>query len=232
MRVLAVGVYLADRDNRRQHIAEILSHATTLDVTLRWTGIGLAPASRPADPDDHFVTRRAPRFKLLNDMLRDAADFDWIIITDDDIDLAPGFPDALIGVADRLGFALCQPARTRDSFIDHPITAEIPGLIARRTSFVEIGPVIAMSRDAARILLPFDETTEMGWGLDYVWPVLISRAGLAMGIIDAVPIAHRMRPPAATYSGDAARAEQRALLARQPRLDPNHAFRVHDIVTG
>ena len=48
-----------------------------------------------------------------------------------------------------------------------------------------------MRRDAAALLLPFDEACGMGWGLDLI--VKIEQAGLKMGIIDATPVTHALR---------------------------------------
>src|SRR5439155_5541514 len=118
---------------------------------------------------------------------------------DDDIALPRGFLDAFLGLQGRTGLALAQPARTHDSYYDHPIVERQLGVQARRTRFVEIGPLVSMRRDAAALLLPFDERSPMGWGYDNLWPLILGRHGLGMGIIDATPVNHGLRKPTAEY---------------------------------
>jgi hypothetical protein len=225
-RVLCAGIYLADRENTAQHVTDVLSRSRTIDVVQRW--IALAPAGGPADVAGTLavVKQQVPKCPLLNQLLRDIDSFDWIFLIDDDIEIAEGFGDALIAVAAHLDFALFQPARTHDSYIDHPFVAQFTGLLARQTRFVEIGPVVGMRRDAARLLLPFDERSTMGWGLDFVWPARIEKAGLRMGIIDAVPVAHRLRKPTSGYHRAGALHEMARTLAGEPHLDASEAFSI------
>ena len=58
----------------------------------------------------------------------------------------------------------------------------------------------------------------MGWGLDLVWPVTVERAGLRMGIVDAVPVRHSLRRPAQHYRHGHAQAEMHAYLERREHL--------------
>ncbi len=124
----------------------------------------------------------------------------------------------------RHGFA--QPARTHDSYIDHAIVEQRDGLEARRTRFVEIGPLFSMRRDAVRHLFPFCEESPMGWGYDFVWPVVMERAGLRMGIIDATPIAHNLRKSVTYYDHDSAWREMEAFLAKRHHLTRREAYSI------
>jgi hypothetical protein len=49
-------------------------------------------------------------------------------------------------------------------------------------------------------------------------------AGLKIGIIDAVPIAHSMRKSGFYYQHEKARAEMKQFLAQRPHLTPDEAF--------
>ena len=71
----------------------------------------------------------------------------------------------------------------------------------------------------------------MGWGLDFVWPARIERAGLRVGIVDAAPVAHRIRPPVVAYDGGSARHDMYATMARQSYLSPDDAFTVLEAYT-
>jgi len=129
-------------------------------------------------------------------------------------------------MAQRFDFALCQPARTHDSYVDHCFVARLSGLLARQTRFVEIGPLVCVRSDAAPLLLPFNENCGMGWGLDFVWPVIMENAGLRMGIIDAVPVAHRIRKPTANYMYEDAHREMVRTLATNKHLKYQEAFQI------
>lgn len=226
-RILAAGVYMAEKPNTVAHVSLCLALSKKHRVEQRW--IALSPNGKGAC--DHpmtlaVVTERTPKFQLLDRLLVDAQDYDWILLCDDDIELDFDAIDKLIDYATAYDFALCQPARTTDSFTDHPLVQVLPGLKARRTRFVEIGPFVCMRRDAAKLLLPFGNACGMGWGLDFVWPHIIEDANLKMGIIDAVPVAHRIRPPVTGYNYESARREMDRLLAEHPHLTLDQAFTV------
>ncbi len=228
-RVVCVGVYLADEEHTANHIARVLSHSKTIKIDQRWTGIARddTPTDVPYTVD--VARERVPKYQLINRMLEGFESYDWIIICDDDVEMAEGFADDLIAVANHANFALLQPARTLDSHISHPITGVAPGLIARRTRFVEIGPVVCIRADAAKLLLPFADNVGMGWGLDFIWPARMEKAGLRLGIIDAVPVAHRIRKSFAGYKYDEAVSEMNKLLASDPHLTPMEAFQVLEV---
>ncbi|PPE77768.1 hypothetical protein C3941_22025 [Kaistia algarum] len=194
-------------------------------VTQRWISLGSAPQSPVAHTLRH-VGERTPKYQLLNSLFGDASNFDWIVACDDDVEFPEDFVDRLIALADRHDFALFQPARSRESYIDHAITARIEGIAARRTRFVEIGPVTVLRRDAARLLLPFTDTEGMGWGLDFVWPAIVEAAGLRLGIVDAVPVHHRLRPSAVNYSYAEAEASMTAVVGAAGHLSRHEAYRV------
>jgi hypothetical protein len=72
--------------------------------------------------------------------------------------------------------------------------------------------------------VPFDESSPMGWGYDFAWPILLEAAGLRLGIVDATPVEHTMRRTLAHYDYDPTRAHMDAYLARRPHLTPGEAF--------
>ena len=225
--ILLAGIYLAHKPNTAAHVMLECAASHHHRVTQRW--IALAPdgqGSYDLPMTKLVIAERTPKFTLLNRLIEDYRDFDYILLTDDDVELGPDFLDTLVELAAGHDFALAQPARTSDSFIDHPIAQIMPGLSARRTRFVEIGPITLIRRDAAALLLPFPEACGMGWGLDFVWPVLLDRQGLRLGIIDAAPVAHRLRPPASEYVHAEAHRQMFDLLAQAPHLSHDAAFTV------
>jgi len=227
-RVLCAGVYLAHRENTAEHLSRAFSGSHRVDLVQRW--IALTAGDRKGWTDlpgtVAVVSEPTPKFALLNGLLTDFRAFDWIILCDDDIEVAEGFVDALIAAAQRFDFALCQPARTHDSYVDHYFVTQLSGLLARQTRFVEIGPVVCMRHDAATLLLPFDDNCGMGWGLDFVWPVIMESARMRLGIIDSVPVAHRIRKPTANYLHAEADREMARTLAANPHLTYQQAFQI------
>lgn len=228
-RILALGVYLADRPNTADHVVNELARSDCHTVTQRWARIGSGKRSPSIEAHTVLVSEAPmPKFALLNRLLEGVrlADYDLLFITDDDITLPHHFVDAFVHVQTKCGFSLCQPARTRSSWIDHPFVAQQEGLLARRTRFVEIGPLFSLRADLYDCMLPFDDSTPMGWGLDFVWPVKIEQLGKAMGIIDAVPVCHAMRKPVAHYDRYQAMAQMHDFLLSHPHLTHEEAFTV------
>jgi hypothetical protein len=228
-RVLVLGVYLADREHLAAEIAAELARSRAWQVEQRWVALGAGPAPGSlAQVTVRRVDPPATKFALVNGLMAEAtlADYDQLIVTDDDISLPPGFVDDYLSVVTRHRFALAQPARSHDSHIDHQFVECRDQLEARWTRFVEIGPLFSIDRRALPLLTPFDEAAYMGWGLDFVWPVRLEKAGLRLGIVDATPVAHRIRRPVTHYDLKPALAAMKRFLASHPHLSRDEAFRI------
>jgi hypothetical protein len=148
-------------------------------------------------------------------------DFDWLLIFDDDVVLPHGFLDAFLFCCERFGFVLAQPAHKHWSNAAWPVTRRRTAPVARRTRFVEIGPVTAIRRTAFDSLLPFPEL-QMGWGLDAHWSAVAEQYGWPVGIVDATPIRHT-RPVAGDYPREVALQEARRFLANRPYIRRDEA---------
>lgn len=61
-------------------------------------------------------------------------------------------------------------------------------MVARRTTWIEQGPLFALSTKAQLHVLPLPEDLYMGWGIEALWYELSNE--LNLGIIDAVRIRH------------------------------------------
>ena len=82
-----------------------------------------------------------------------------------------------------------QPAHTERSHRTFPITVRKPLAVARRTSFVEIGPVFAVRRPWLTRVLPFPPHHDMGWGLELEWFDLACE-GARLGVVDTLAVRH------------------------------------------
>jgi hypothetical protein len=226
-RVLVVGVYLVDQEHAMCDIAAELDRSREWTVEQKWVALGGADV--PAGLRRITAAARttpAPKFALLNELLASVRldDYAFVVVCDDDISLPPRFVDSYLELVSTHGFALAQPARTHASYIDHPFVEQLAGIDARLTRFVEIVPLFSMRRDATALIVPFDESSPMGWGYDFAWPVLLQAAGLRLGIVDATPVEHTMRRTLAHYDYDPARGHMDAYLTGRPHVTPGEAF--------
>jgi hypothetical protein len=157
------------------------------------------------------------KFENLNALLtgHPADGYDWLLVLDDDVRLPSGFLDVFLFLAERLDFALAQPAHRWRSHAAWAVTRRRRGALARETRFVEIGPVSALRADTFSGLVPFPPL-RFGWGLDAHWSALAAQRGWKMGIIDAVPVDHGLRRIAASYDRGEALDEARGFLAGRP----------------
>jgi hypothetical protein len=168
----------------------------------------------------------AGKFENLNRLLATGsslAEYDWLLVVDDDVLLPHGFLDRLLFLAERFDFDLVQPAHRARSHAAWRVTRRQARAVARETPFVEIGPVTAFARSTFATLLPFPDSLRMGWGLDLHWAALARARGWRCGVLDAVAIAHSVAPAAGAYSRERAIAEAREFLAARPYLNASEA---------
>jgi hypothetical protein len=166
------------------------------------------------------------KFENLNDLLagHPAGGYDWLLLVDDDVGLPSGFLDVFVFLAERYDLALAQPAHRWRSHAAWAVTRRRPGVLARQTQFVEIGPVCALRSETFDALLPFPPL-RFGWGLDLHWSAIARRRGWRQGIIDATPVQHGLRQIATSYDRSDAVAETREFLAGRPYTTATEAQR-------
>jgi GT2 family glycosyltransferase len=166
------------------------------------------------------------KFENLNLLLEahQAAEHDWLLVIDDDVELPRGFLDRFLFLCERFSLVLAQPAHRLNSHAAWPVTRRRPASVVRETGFVEIGPVTAFARVTFPVLLPFPEL-RMGWGLDVHWAALARERGWRCGVTDAVSIRHLAAPAAAAYPREAAIEEARSFLSERPYLSAAEAGR-------
>jgi len=222
-----VGVCLVDEPNLAIGVIEEMAASRDWRVDQRWVALGRQPVDELlASVRVEHVAELTPKFTLVNRVISqaDLRDYEFLLVVDDDVKLPAGFLDNYLRLVKRTDLALCQPARTHDSHIDHPFVERLDGLSARRTHFVEIGPLISLRRDAFPVLLPFDELSPMGWGYDLTWPSAIASAGLRMGIVDDTPISHAFRKPVTHYNRELVERQMAQHLATHVHLSREDAF--------
>lgn len=227
--VLVTGIYLLDQENTIEHLVEQFNASSQWHVTQRWASLGeKSPSQMVKDVTIFNLKNGLPKYVLLNKLLANGSfeNYDFIIISDDDIFLPLNFLDNYLDLVVKYGFVLAQPARTHNSYIDHHFVRQLAGIGARRTRFVEIGPLVSIHKDIFPAILPFDESSSMGWGYDFVWPCIIEKTGRRMGIIDAFPIDHSIRKPVKNYNYDDANRGMQDYLSNHAHLSKNEAFKI------
>lgn len=231
-RVLVLGIYLAEKPTAVADVVARIKESETVDVDQRWVALGAAALPEVADVTVRVVQERTPKFQLLNELLAETPlnTYDYVVVCDDDIVCPHRFLDSLLGVQEKYGFALAQPARTEESYTDHPIVEAHRGLLARRTQFVEIGPVFSIHSSAFDVLLPFDMRSPMGWGYEQIWAYEALQHGWSLGIIDGCPVDHGLRKPVANYAWRDAKQQQLELLATRPHLPLDVCLTVTDVI--
>ena len=157
------------------------------------------------------------KFENLNVLLQEhsPAGYDWLLVVDDDVVLPHGFLDAFIVLAERFSLRLAQPAHRYRSHAAWRVTRRRPASLVRETAFVEIGPVCAFHADTFATLLPFPPL-RIGWGLDAHWSAVAQQHGWKLGVIDATPVRHGLRPIAAAYDRQTAVDEATTFLSKRP----------------
>jgi hypothetical protein len=204
-RVLAVGVV------RPQHAEHAARLARGLERSRHAVDVRFAPPAPGAG-----------KWANLNAALSGGTDgYDWLLVIDDDVALPWGFLDTFLLLAERHGLVLAQPAHAFRSHAAWDVTRRRAGVAARRTRFVEIGPVTAIRADAFPELLPFPDL-QMGWGLDAHWAAIAAEHDWPIGVVDATPIRHT-RPIGDAYPRADAVAEAEAFLRTRPYVPREEA---------
>jgi glycosyltransferase involved in cell wall biosynthesis/Flp pilus assembly protein TadD len=227
--VLILGIYLANSLNTVTDIVSVFGGSKLHTVTQKWVALnGQPPDARAAAVTVKNLNGRVPKFQIINELLHDddLSEYDYIVLCDDDVVLPEHFVDSFIAMQSQLEFAIAQPARTLNSYIDHPIVAKHIGVHARETHFVEIGPVVSFHRLVYDFVFPFDLTSPMGWGYENVWAHEAIGRNLKMGIIDAVCVDHSLRKPVVNYEWNQADKERTAYLEKNVHLTLEECFRV------
>jgi hypothetical protein len=152
------------------------------------------------------------RFELFNRLAEGVPERQWLAIADDDSRIAwPWTLATFLTVCARFGFDLAQPAQVWYSFHWSSFNEQHHGVIARETTYVESGPILAISPRLRPRIMPFPEDTTMGYGEDLNWTDFVAE-GYRLGVVDGVPLEH-LNPVAALYDTGPERVRGEAILA-------------------
>mgnify|MGYP006275427039 CR=1 FL=1 len=207
-RALLCCVY---RERNADVVARLAADATARGWSVRlWALDAEVPALAAHTVGVGPGTKFALLDRLLTDPTVDPGTFDWFVVADDDVEVDRGSIDDLLALAEAGRLDLVQPAHTERSHRELEFTVRRPVSVARRTTFVEIGPIFAFRRELLEAMVPFPVGDSMGWGLELSWFDL-ERAGARLGIVDAAAVRH-LHPVGADYAKQAERRHLQGLL--------------------
>lgn len=134
------------------------------------------------------------RFSHLNRLYNASPVLDgsWVILADDDVFFIEGHLERTIDLMKRAGLSLAQPGQSMLGWWNFFFTVSRPFLHARDTNYVEQGPLIIADPEFAKLILPFPEDDDMGWGIEALW-YRIKEGRFRTGIIDSCRVVHQDR---------------------------------------
>lgn len=197
-------------DNSLHH-GWISSPARDFDLLISYYGKQQALHSADADI---YEQRPGPKWSCIADLLEERPDlieqYEAFWFPDDDLEAHTETVNRMFSLFYGLKLKLAQPALTRDSFFSWSQLLHDHRYILRQVAFVEVMAPI-FTRDSLIACKDSFRSSRSGWGLDWVWPLLLGGAqdGL-IAVIDATPVKHT-RP---IGGGD--------LYKSNPELDPNN----------
>jgi hypothetical protein len=203
------AVYSVYRRSNTEVVLRLLRPALDEDWAVRLWALD--------EPDERLAdltagTGPGTKFELVNRLLAEnpPGEGDYVVVADDDAEFVRGDLVAFVRSAADASLDLAQPAHSLRSNISHRITWRRPLSRARLTTFVEIGPIFAVSPEWRERVVPFPEDVGMGWGLELRWMDL-REEGCRLGIVDATPVRHLARF-ASAYAPDEEVARLNRLL--------------------
>lgn len=145
---------------------------------------------------------RGHKIELFNKLLsneRASNSTDYVMFLDDDLTIPPGFLPEYMRHVEALGVDFAQPALLPQSHHSFRSTVQRPGLVARRTNWVE-QMIFSMSRRLVAETTPFTNVGKgAGWGFEFTLTPALRKLEATSAIIDACPIEHSFRPLATGY---------------------------------
>jgi len=142
---------------------------------------------------DFYYQNKGPRWPGHYNLLNNLGDFffkyDAVCFIADDIYTNACTISKMFDLFSAHDLWLAQPALTRDSFFSHYITLENPLYILRYTNFVEI-MVPIFSSYALKMCWETFGKVKSGWGLDFLWPILLDNPTNKISVLDSVSVKH------------------------------------------
>lgn len=113
--------------------------------------------------------------------------FEYVAFACDDLQADAAVWERIFALCRRYRLDLAQPAV--EGYVSHPITQPRPDCRLRYTNFVEIMCPVFHRAALARVRGTLAESVS-GWGLDFLWPLLLPHPAYRLAVLDAVRVRH------------------------------------------
>jgi hypothetical protein len=174
--------------DRSIHHNWINSSTRNFDIYISYFG---DEPNKYKDQADYYEQVKGPKWPIIYDIIERnkelVACYDAVWFPDDDILMSTEQINKMFNLFSGLEFDLAQPALTINSYVKYFELIEDNNSIARYVNFVEVMVPIFSKKCLARLGNTFNQS-HSGWGLDYLWAVLLEYKNMA--IIDATPATH------------------------------------------
>jgi hypothetical protein len=99
--VLVCGVYLADRENCARATIGAFDESQNHKAEQRWIALDVSGSGQCDLPFTvNVVRQKTPKFTLINSLLDQCSDFDFLLVADDDVELPPTFLDRFLALVE------------------------------------------------------------------------------------------------------------------------------------
>jgi GT2 family glycosyltransferase len=210
-----VGLAMVYRSRNLNHVLKLLRQ-TEQDISVALWSLDEVPEELAPWTVGVGAGQRLPLLNRAVAAMELPADA-WLMISDDDVALERARVEDVVRLAQLAGFDVAQPTHGRRSPRSWPVNRHRPLSWARRTRFVETGPLLVFSPTARAACLPLPEHLGMGWGSEATWG---TRLELDTGVLDAVTMRHM----AAVGGGYDATQQQRLAEEEYAALLPKAGF--------
>ncbi len=183
-----VVVRAGDQSLHRQWIADNVPR--TFDLFVSYYG---EVAGAQQDGADFYSVERGPKFPAIAHLLdtrKGLIDkYDCVVFSEDDLFTDARSWNTLFDIFHDYRLDLAQPALTPDSCASWEFTRKMPDCLLRLTNFVEVMTPMFSRRALQSVGHTFAESVS-GWGLDFLWPVLLPYPQFQVAIIDTIAFRH------------------------------------------
>lgn len=146
---------------------------------------------RYRDESDYYEEVKGPKWPIIDKIVKGnpelISQYDAIWVPDDDLAIETSQINRMFNLFAGFGFDLAQPALTADSHVIYKELIACPDALVRYVNFVEIMAPIFSQRCFNQLKHTFSQSAS-GWGLDYLWPLLLNYKNI--GVIDCTPVIH------------------------------------------
>jgi hypothetical protein len=174
--------------DRSLHSHWILDSARNFDLYISYFG---DEPNKYIKEADYYEQVKGPKWPIIYDIIQNNIEivsaYSAVWIPDDDILMSTQKINQMFNLFAGFEFDLAQPALTIDSYVKYFELVEKKGVLARHVNFVEVMAPIFSKYCLTKLTHTFNQSRS-GWGLDYLWPVLLDYRNIA--VLDATPMTH------------------------------------------